>query len=125
MAEDPCALAGLGGANTLTVTQVDAGNGFQRFESSKTFAVTPGDIPSRTGAVGQDAWIVARVRGDRAIYPLFVGNLVTPEAVSTFVNGPSPELEAILSGGGRPAAAFTSPFFVDFDGGGYKAPFAP
>jgi hypothetical protein len=125
MAVDPCALAGLGGADTLTVNQVDAGNGFQRFESSHTFTVTPGDIPVREGATGDDAWIVARVRGDRAIYPLFVGNLVTPGRVSTFVAGPSPELEAILDGSGRPAVAFTSAVYVDFDGGGYKAPFAP
>lgn len=125
MANDPCALAGLGGAGTLVVDQVDAGNGFQRFESSVTFAVTPGDIPNRAGATGQDAWIVARVRGDRAIYPLFVGKLLTSAEVSTFVNGPSAALEAILQGSGRPAAAFTSAFFVDFDGSGYKAPFAP
>jgi hypothetical protein len=125
MANDPCALAGIGGANTLTVGLVDAGNGFERFESSKTFVVTPGDISNRAGATGQDAWIVARVRGDRAIYPLFVGNLLSGQEVSTFVNGPSAALETVLAGRGRPAAAFSSPFFVDFDGAGYKAPFAP
>ncbi len=124
MASDPCELAGIGGANTLSVGLVDAGNGFERFESSKTFTVTPADISNRSGASGQDVWIVARVRGDRAIYPLYVGNLLSGQDVSTFVNGPSPALESLLEGQGRPAAAFTSPFFVDFDGGGYTAPFA-
>jgi hypothetical protein len=124
---DPCALAGLvgGGASSLTVDVADLGGGFERFESTKTFSVTPADITSRTGASGQDVWIVARVRGDRAIYPLYVGNLLVGQEVSTFVNGPSPALELLLEGRGRPAAAFTAPFFVDFDGGGYKAPFAP
>jgi hypothetical protein len=124
MASDPCESAGLGGASTLSVSVVDVGNGFERFESTKTFSVTPADISNRSGASGQDVWIVARVRGDRAIYPLFVGNLLSGQEVSTFVNGPSPALELVLAGRGRPAAAFTAPFFVDFDGGGYKAPFA-
>ncbi len=127
MANDPCELAELGGggAGSLVIDVVDVGNGFERFESSKTFTVSSGDISTRSGGTGQDAWIVARVRGDRAIYPLYVGNLLDGQEVSTFVNGDSPALEAILKGRGRPAAAFTSAFYVDFDGAGYKAPFAP
>jgi hypothetical protein len=125
MESDPCFLAGKGGADTLTVNRVDVGNGFERFESSITFSVAPSDITTRAGGQGQDAWLVIRVRGDRAIYPLFVGNLLSGQDVSTFVNGASPALEDLLNGRGRPATAFTSPIFIDFDGGGYRAPFAP
>jgi hypothetical protein len=34
-------------------------------------------------------------------------------------------IDAALAGHGIPAAAVTAPVFVDFDGGGYRAPFAP
>ena len=34
-------------------------------------------------------------------------------------------MSAALAGKGIPAAAVTAPIFVDFDGGGYRAPFAP
>ena len=104
---------------------MDVGNGFMRHESSKGLVVTPSDIVTRSGGTGQDVWIVARVRGDRAIYPLFVGNLMDGKPASLFVDGPSAELEAALEGQGRPVSAFTSAFFIDFDGGGYLAPFAP
>ena len=121
----PCGLAGLGGASTLTVNDVDLGNGFRRFESSLTLTVTPADIKVREGATGTDAWIVVRVRGQRAIYPLFIGNLLQGQDVSTFVEGTPEQVEAALEGRGRPATAVSSAFFVDFDGGGYAAPFAP
>jgi hypothetical protein len=121
----PCGLAGLGGASTLTVDDVDLGGGFRRFESSITLTVSPSDIAVREGASGTDAWIVARVRGQRPIYPLFIGNLLKGQEVSTFVDGTPEQVEAALEGRGRPAAALSSAFFVDFDGGGYTAPFAP
>jgi hypothetical protein len=34
-------------------------------------------------------------------------------------------IAGVLQGRGVPAEAFTAPVFVDFDGGGYRAPFAP
>jgi len=121
----PCALAGLGGASTLTVNDVDLGGGFHRFESSLTVTVTPADIVTRAGATGTDAWIVVRVRGQRAIYPLFIGNVLEGQDVSTFIDGTPAEVDAALAGKGRPATAVASAFFIDFDGGGYTAPFAP
>ncbi len=121
----PCALAGLGGAGALVVNDVDLGGGFHRFESSLTLTVKPEDIVSREGATGSDAWIVVRVRGERAIYPLFIGNLLEDQDVSTFINGTPEQVDVALQGRGRPATAVSSAFFVDFDGGGYTAAFAP
>ena len=122
---DPCQMAGLGGAATLTVNSVDLGGGFSRFESSITVSITPSDIPVRAGSSGTDAWFVIRVRGTRSIYPLFVGNLFEDEDVSIFVDGDANAVENALLGRGRPATAITSAFYVDFDGAGFKAQFAP
>lgn len=123
---DPCGLAGKGGAATLTVTEVDVGNGFMRQEASISVVVAPGDIPAREGATGTDAWIVARVRGQRPIYPLFIGNLLDGQDVSTYVQGVPEAVDTALEGRkGRPATAVSSAFFVDFDGGGYSPQFAP
>jgi hypothetical protein len=123
--DDPCALAGIGGAGTLTVNKVEVAPGFERFEASVTFQFSPSDLSVREGASGSDAWLVARTRGERPIYPLFIGNLLTGQDVSTYVNGDPTQVDAALAGRGRPATALTSPVFVDFDGGGYLAPFAP
>lgn len=121
---DPCAMAGIGGAGTLIVNSVDLGSGFSRFEASKTLTIRPTDIPLRAGGTGSDAWIVVRVSGQRPIYPLFVGELVG-ENTSIFVEGNEAEVEAAIKGLGRPATALSSAFYVDFDGGGYLAPFTP
>ena len=125
MDNDPCAMAGLGGASTLTINSVDLGGGFSRFESSINLTITPGDIPVRSGAAGSDAWFVVRVRGSRGIYPLFIGNLFDDLDVSIFVNGDPTAVENALQGRGRPATAISSAFYVDYDGGGFKAQFAP
>lgn len=125
MDNDPCAMAGLGGAATLTVNSVDLGGGFSRFESSISLTITPDDIPVRSGAAGSDAWFVVRVRGSRGIYPLFIGNLFDDLDVSLFVNGDPTAVENALQGRGRPATAISSAFYVDYDGGGFKAQFAP
>ncbi len=122
---DPCAKAGLGGPSTLVVNKVDLGNGFSRFEASKTVAITPADIPLRAGGMGTDAWIVVRVSGQRAIYPLFIGTLIEGRDPDIFVHGTEQEVEDAIAGRGRTAAAVSSALFVDFDGGGYRAPFAP
>ncbi len=122
---DPCSLAGIGGAGTLTVNEVDLGGGFSRFEAAISLSLSPADIPVRDGAQGTDAWFVVRVRGTDAIYPLVIGNLLNQDNVSTFVEGNANDVNAALEGRGRPATALTSAFYVDFDGGGYTAQFAP
>jgi hypothetical protein len=41
------------------------------------------------------------------------------------LSGDMPTIATALHGHGVPAEAFTAPVFVDFDGQGYRAPFAP
>ena len=40
------------------------------------------------------------------------------------LSGDMTAIGAALDGHGVPATALTAPVFVDFDGGGYRAPFA-
>jgi hypothetical protein len=69
---------------------------------------------------------VFRVRGDRAVFPLIPDQVMGDAAVRAAVlGGDFDTIRAALTGKGVPAAAFTTPVFVDFDGGGYRAPFAP
>ena len=78
------------------------------------------------GATGKDAWLVFRARGDRGIFPILLkGDTVTPSTMPALLGGDFNAIKSALAGHGVPAAAFTSPVFVDFDGGGYRAPFAP
>ncbi len=51
--------------------------------------------------------------------------LCLPGLLDTVVNGTPDQIRAALAHKGAPAQAFTAPIFVDFDGGGYRAPFAP
>ena len=67
---------------------------------------------------GQDLWLVARTFGDVGLFPVITDGLSgvsTADLVDTFN----------LAGVGTPALAFTNAIFVDVDGGGWKAPFAP
>ena len=71
----------------------------------------------------QDAWVVVRARGNRAIYPLLLNGILNSENLATLVSGEG--VEELLLGNGVPASAFTAPIYLDLDGGGYQAPFAP
>lgn len=73
---------------------------------------------ARPGAVGKDLWIVARVSGTQALYPS-LPNAVENATVDSIVAG-TPIFDE-----GVPALAFTNAIFVDVDGGGWRAPFAP
>ncbi len=72
----------------------------------------------RAGGSGKDLWIVARATGDVGLFPT-VPQGIDPADVAALVDGGS------LSGRGVGALAFTNPVFVDVDGNGWKAPFAP
>jgi hypothetical protein len=48
-----------------------------------------------------------------------------PSLPRTFARVPDDEVRAALLGRGAFALAITNPLFVDVDGGGYTAPFAP
>jgi hypothetical protein len=122
---DPCVTAALA-TEAQSFPIVTVAPGFQRFETTVTVTLDAADIVNRTGATGQDAWLVFRVRGDTGIFPLVTQNLDVDDAMlAVLLAGDPAELAAAFAGTGVPAAAFTAPVFVDFDGGGYRAPFAP
>ena len=58
--------------------------------------------------------------------PLLFDNVVDDTTLPVLVDGAdAAAVDAALRGRGVPATAFTAPVYVDFDGGGYRAPFAP
>ena len=123
---DPCLGAPFGGgAQPLVVAMEDAPAGGQRRHAQVTITLAAADIPTRDGHTGDDAWIVVRVRGNRAIVPVVIEDAITADNVAAFVAGDQAGIDAALTGHGASAMAFTAPVFVDFDGGGYRAAFAP
>jgi hypothetical protein len=123
-ANDPCKKAPAGGARAMQVQQVTVGSG-KRKEATVTLSLAATDVPQRTGASGDDAWVVVRVRGRHAVFPMMTNGAITDSNVDTLVSGSASAIDTALTGVGVPAEAFTAPVFVDFDGGGYRAPFAP
>ncbi len=51
--------------------------------------------------------------------------VIQGDTLDILVSGSAEEREAVLEGVGLPAMAFTSPVFIDFDGGGYTAVLRP
>lgn len=72
---------------------------------------------NRSGAVGRDLWLVARVSGDVGMFPVIPHGVAA--AAAALVDNP------VLAGDGVPALAFTNAVFVDVDGGGWRGPFQP
>ena len=106
---------------TINTVEVVAGQPqTKRLEVTIDVDLEVADLLSRqrAGAQGQDLWIVARTIGNVGLFPLVTAGLQPtdlPALVSTFD----------LTGKGEPAMAFTNAIFVDVDGNGWKAPFAP
>jgi hypothetical protein len=123
-ANDPCKLAPLAPAVLAVDKRTDA-PGPRRFATT-TITINAGEIPTRAGKTGNDAWLVIRVRGDRGIFPIMSNGILSDAALfSTVLTGTVDEIHTALAHKGAPAQAFTSPIFIDFDGDGYRAPFAP
>jgi hypothetical protein len=112
---DPCF-----GAEPLEVTTVELVGGATRREARWTFTLRADDIPRRAGATGDDAWMVVRARGLRGLFPVLPDG-VTSATIDDLIDGDL----SVLEGRGVGAMAYTGATFVDFDGGGYRAPFAP
>jgi hypothetical protein len=123
---EPCATASLVAEdmNVQLATLGGPGN-HRRFEATVTITLDAADITNREGATGTDAWLVFRVRGDRAIFPLLTNDTIDDDSQAALLGGDFDTIRTALTGRGVPAMAFTAPVFVDFDGGGYRAPFAP
>jgi hypothetical protein len=124
-ATDPCLLAARP-AQPFSVELVEVAPGFFRYEAKVDVTIDASDVAlvNREGAAGEDAWLVVRVRGNRAIFPLHLDG-VTSDNLDVLVGEDGAAIDAALTGVGVPATAFTSPVYIDFDGGGYQAPFAP
>ena len=117
-----CAAA-VGGARPLTEVLVQTVTGVPsstRRDIVVDVSVSPDDLlaQARPGGTGKDLWLVARVSGTRAMYPS-VPNAVGKATIASIIAG-TPILDE-----GVPPLAFTNAIFVDVDGGGWRAPFAP
>jgi hypothetical protein len=126
MPSDPCARAALA-PEAMTVALVAAGGSAKRYEATVTITLDAADVATatRAGATGKDAWLVLRARGDRSIFPVLPTNAVTAATQAAIMTGDFATMRTALIGKGVQAQAITAPVLVDFDGGGYRAPFAP
>jgi len=122
---EPCVLAPIE-PQVMTVGLVEVAPGFSRYEATVSISIAEADMAlfNREGAQGTDAWVVVRVRGQRSIFPLMEDG-VSSELLSVVTTGDRAAMDAAMYGVGIPAAAVTMPLYIDFDGGGYRAPFAP
>jgi hypothetical protein len=122
---DPCSSAPLG-AEQINVDLVDVGGpDFQRFEATVDLVLTAEDPIHPDGGTGDDAWVVVRARGSRAVYPIIPNEVLSLANLPTLLEGDPGALDTLLTTVGVPASAFTAPIYLDLDGGGYRAPFAP
>jgi len=123
---DPCLAATLPPEQVqIQLASLPGPGNFRRYQLSITVTIDQADIDNRPGATGQDAWIVFRVRGDRGIFPIMPDEAIDATTLPVLLAGDMDQIAQALRGKGVPAEAFTAPVFIDFDGGGYRAPFAP
>ena len=124
---DPCKQAAIAPeAMTVNLATLPGGGGYHRYEATVTVTLDATDIVNKAGATGTDAWLVFRARGDRGIFPILPKvDTITPASMSALMSGDRTMIDAALLGHGISAEAVTAPVFVDFDGNGYRAPFAP
>ncbi len=124
---DTCDAAPLGGAQALQVAfeTVAHAPGAGRWRARARFTAVLADLPRRSGARGDDAWIVVRALGTRALYPEVPAGVVTSANGAVLAAGDDAAFEATLERVGVAAQAITNPIFVDADGDGWRAPFAP
>jgi hypothetical protein len=123
-AADPCMRAHLA-PEAMTVSTISVATGFQRFEATVTVTLDAGDLDTRSGATGSDAWLVFRARGNTAIFPLLIRDVFTAGSKAALLGGDLAAIRAALTNKGPIAEAISAPVFIDFDGNGYRAPFAP
>jgi hypothetical protein len=64
--------------------------------------------------------MLVRARGTAGLFPVLPDG-ITEATLDALIAGDL----SVLARAGIPGVAFTAPVFVDFDGGGWRAPFAP
>jgi hypothetical protein len=121
---DPCTRAHLA-PEVMTVSTITVAPGFQRFQATVTVTLDAADLDTRSGATGRDAWLVFRARGNTAIFPLLVRDVFAADTKAALLGGDLAAIRTALTNKGPIAEAISAPVFVDFDGNGYRAPFAP
>jgi hypothetical protein len=121
--DDLCDQATMSVAGTPTITLEPAGGG-QRRVLRLTFTLPADQLPRPAGAGSDDAWMVVRISGLRAVFPMITG-AVSGAVLDTILNGTPAEIDAALRTTGVPAVAFGAATLLDVDGGGWKAPFSP
>ncbi|MDX2089858.1 MAG: CehA/McbA family metallohydrolase [Kofleriaceae bacterium] len=126
-AKDPCTLAAFDAeALPVSLKNVSGPGGFKRYEGTVTLTLDAQDIQTCAGKTGDDAWLVFRVRGDSGVFPLLTeAGAIDATTKPSIMSGDLAALRTALAGKGVSASAVTSPVFIDFDGSGYRAPFAP
>ena len=124
---DPCRVAPIAAeAMTVSLAATPGPGNHRRYQATVTVTLDAQDIVTRAGRTGTDAWLVFRARGDRAVFPLLLNNNTVDDTTrAAILGGDFATIRTALTGKGAAATALTSPVFVDFDGGGYRAPFAP
>jgi hypothetical protein len=120
--KDPCAKPG---PQPLVVNLEATPGGGSRRRATVSVTLVASDIPTRAGKTGEDAWLVARVRGRRSLFPMLPEGVITDEATLGVLTTGAAPWNAALAGRGVPATALTGPILLDFDGGGWRAPFQP
>jgi hypothetical protein len=107
----------IGGARALTATLAGGKQSIVLDISD----VTPDAIMAlqRAGATGKDLWLVARATGTVGMFP----------TIPAGVDAKSATIDQLIAGNtaniGVGALAFTNPVYIDVDGNGWRAPFAP
>jgi hypothetical protein len=105
----------------LTIERVDRPGGGRFLRARASLDVKVADLlaGNAPGARGSDLWLLARTFGGVAMFPVLPGGLKKDVDVNKLLDG-----QPLTDQGAYPLA-FTNPLFVDVDGSGWKAPFAP
>lgn len=116
-----CAQA-IGGVRPLAITVIELKTGHRRVEAAIDLPLDVEPIvgKNRSGATGRDFYLLGRAASRRSLFPVVPTDLDPDDVtIAALIDG------AVPDGLGNLPQAITNPIFVDADGGGYRAIFAP